>query len=375
MRIIVAGDYAPCGRIDELVKQRDYCFLAEIRQILSDTDFSIVNLESPVSDVSSKPINKLGPHLQCHEYGIEALKWAGFDGVTLANNHIYDYGDVGVKKTIDTCISNNLDYVGGGLSYDDASRILYKEINNETLAIINCCEHEFSLASLNKGGANPLNPVRLYYDILATKKKADYTIVIIHGGHEHFQLPSLRMVDLYHYCIDLGADAVINHHQHCFSGYEFYNEKPIFYGLGNFCFDGEGIKHDSLWNFGYMVKLEFRNGHTTSSIIPYSQCEDASPTIKLITDDSIHKKVKELNSIIKDPVLLKKHIDEYYARSIHDLRVVLSPINNRYLRAAQYRHLFPVVLSNKFLLRLEDFFMCESHRDKMEYFFNNRFIK
>lgn len=43
------------------------------------------------------------------------------------------------------------------------------------------------------------------------------------------------MQEIYRFFVDIGADAVINHHQHCYSGYEVYKEKPIFYGLGNFC--------------------------------------------------------------------------------------------------------------------------------------------
>lgn len=52
----------------------------------------------------------------------------------------------------------------------------------------------------------------------------------MHGGHEHYQLPSLRMQETYRFFIDAGADVVVNHHQHCFSGYEIYNNKYIFMG-------------------------------------------------------------------------------------------------------------------------------------------------
>ena len=52
--------------------------------------------------------------------------------------------------------------------------------------------------------------------------------LILHGGIEHYQLPSPRMKKWYRHIIDLGASAIVNHHQHCFSGYELYNGKPIF---------------------------------------------------------------------------------------------------------------------------------------------------
>lgn len=78
--------------------------------------------------------------------------------------------------------------------------------------------------------------------------------MIVHGGVEHHQYPTKRMVQTYRFFVDAGADAVINHHQHCPCGYEIYNGKPIYYGLGNFCFDWDG-KRDSMWNVGYMVAL------------------------------------------------------------------------------------------------------------------------
>ena len=372
MKVIVAGDYAPCGRLALKTRKRDFSFLSDIKPIIEDSDYSIVNLECPVSNAVAKPISKVGPCLRCDTLGVEALQWAGFKCVTLANNHFYDYGEHGVKETIEICNRLGIDTVGGGRSFEEASRVLYKEIKGHTLAIINCCEHEFSLASRGKGGSNPLDPVRIYYDIQFAKNRADYVIVIVHGGHEHFQLPSIRMVDLYHFFIDVGADAVLNHHQHCFSGYEFYKNKPVYYGLGNFCFDGSGIKTDSHWYTGYLVQLSLEEGIVSASIMPYCQCANDDLKVELSDDDTLKNSVEAISRIINDRDSLQRQIDEYYLRSLHDYSVVLSPINNRFLRAAQYRHLLPVVLSKKYLLRLEDFFMCESHRDIMDFYFNNR---
>ena len=146
------------------------------------------------------------------------------------------------------------DFVGGGNSLRQASETLYKSIDGHTLAVINCCEHEFSIATETSSGANPLNPIQQYYKIQEARKNADYVLVIVHGGHEHYQLPSPRMKETYRFFVDAGADAVVNHHQHCYSGYEVYNGKPIFYGIGNFLFDREGVRN-SIWNEGDMVLL------------------------------------------------------------------------------------------------------------------------
>ena len=150
--------------------------------------------------------------------------------------------------------------------------MLYKQIGKETLAIVNCCEHESSIASDEHGGSNPLNPIAQYYAIQEAKKKADYVLVIMHGGVEHYQLPTPRMRETYRFFIDARADAVINHHQHCYSGYEIYQGKPIFYGLGNLCFD-RSDKRGSIWDEGYLVELSFANSLITHRIIPYHQCD------------------------------------------------------------------------------------------------------
>ncbi len=166
---------------------------------VESADYSIVNLECPVAGEDAKGIQKNGPLLKCSSKTLEAIKFAGFQGVTLANNHIFDYGRKGLMQTISCCKMLEIDTVGGGGSLQDAAKILYIERNEEKLAIINCCEHEFSIASDNTAGANPLNPILQYNVIKKARENADYVVVIVHGGHEHYQLPSPRMKVTYRF--------------------------------------------------------------------------------------------------------------------------------------------------------------------------------
>ena len=239
MKILIAGDFAPRARLAEQVERRKFqeIFPDNLVNLIKSTDYSLVNFESPIIDNGFKPIKKCGPNMGCTEDAADAIKYAGFTAVTMANNHILDYGTAGLYKSIDCCKNIGLDVVGVGKNLREAESALYVEKAGNKLAIINCCEHEFSIATDTTGGANPLNPIRQYYCIQEAKKNADFVLVIVHGGHEHYQLPSPRMQETYRFFVDAGADAVVNHHQHCYSGYEFYKEKPIFYGLGNFCFD------------------------------------------------------------------------------------------------------------------------------------------
>lgn len=157
MKLIIAGDYNPRNRVATLIDKGDYqSVLGVVKPILEEADYSIVNLESPVVDHFAAPIEKCGPNLKCTSKAIEALKWAGFDFVTLANNHFYDYGEIGVKDTLTACQSLKMDYVGGGNTEVEAGQILYKELKGKKLAIINCCEHEFILQQKPQGAATHL---------------------------------------------------------------------------------------------------------------------------------------------------------------------------------------------------------------------------
>lgn len=370
MKILIAGDFCPRDRVAHLFEKGDFAsVLSDVKGVISEADYSIVNFECSVTKGGEKPIEKLGPNLQCSEKGMEAVKWAGFDCVTLANNHFYDFGDEGVVNTIEVCKKYGIDTVGGGINIAEASKTFYKKIGNETLAVINCCEHEFSIATDKTGGSNPLNPIQQYYAIKEAKTKAKYVLVIVHGGHEHWQLPSPRMVETYRFFIDAGADAVVNHHQHCYSGYEVYNGKPIFYGLGNFCFDNIGHRED-FWNEGYILDLHF-GLDTRFKIIPYSQCSN-DPKVVLLFGNVIDNRINELNTIIADHARLQEETQKYYSSCAKQSSNIFEPIRNRYFLACKQHGWLPSLVSKKRKLQAENYICCEAHRDKVIWWLNQK---
>ena len=371
MKILIAGDFCPQERVSAAFNQGDYqAVLGEIRPLLEESDFSMVNFECPITKGGEKPISKLGLNLQCAENGMEAVKWVGFDCVTLANNHFYDFGEEGVVNTLEACRKNELYTVCGGTNKTEAAKTLYKQINGQTLAVINCCEHEFSIATEKTGGSNPLNPIQQYYAIQEARDNADFILVVVHGGHEYFQLPSPRMVETYRFFIDAGADAVVNHHQHCYSGYELYQGKPIFYGLGNFCFD-EVNDLGRIWNEGYLLKLIFSKETIGFEIFPYEQCAE-KPILKLLPQDVFQENIQQLNTIIKTPEKLQLETSKYYKESMRGINNILNPTRNRFLFALQNRGYLPSPQKKPWLLKMQNYILCESHRDKMAYYFFNK---
>ena len=368
MNILLAGDFAPRYRLAESVEAERFqdIFPDEVLGVVKSADFSFVNFESPIVEAGYRLIPKCGPNLHCSPLAADAVRYAGFTGVTLANNHILDFGADGLRQTVKCCKNVGLDAVGVGENLSDAARILYLEKDGKRLAVVNCCEHEFSIATDTQAGANPLNPVRQWYQIREAKANADFVLVIVHGGHEHFQLPSLRMQETYRFFVDAGADAVVNHHQHCYSGYEVYKDKPIFYGLGNFCFDDKNLRN-SFWNQGYMVKIDFSDESVGFSLHPYNQCNETA-SVRLLADEErgdFDKRLTELNDVIGDETLLKEKVREYYEKCSRWELGILEPYRGKILSKLFSLGLLPRFVKGRKISAVLNHIDCESHRDKL----------
>ena len=204
--------------------------LGDVKKVIEDSDYSIVNLECPITKGNEMTITKYRPNIRCSDKGVKALKW-----------------------------------------------------------------------------------VRYFHTIEEAKERADHVIVIVHGGHELYQLSSPGMQEIYHFFIDIGADVVVNHHQYCFSGFEIYHDKPIFYGLGNFCFDN-GRGDNQKWNEDYIVLLRMNAG-ISFDIIPYNQCSELA-YIKVLEKNSFNEELKKLNTIICDSTKLKTATERYFESCI-----------------------------------------------------------
>lgn len=352
MNILFAGDYSTQNRLIKLdqviiknVDGNQYHF----------NDYAVVNFESPIVK-KAKPITKTGPNLKNSENSLLALKNVGFKLVTLANNHLRDFGDEGVFDTINECERVGINHVGGGNLNDARTPFIIQE-NDCKVGIINVCENEFSSATKDKAGANGLDLINVYQDVQKLRNTTDSIVIISHGGAEHFQLPTPRMKKLFHHFIDIGVDVIINHHQHCFSGYEIYNGKPIFYGLGNFLFDAMNRNVAETWFYGYMVKIEFSN-NLNFEIIPYYQCKEA-PIVQLLEYGSFDKRINDLNLIIGDDEKLEHEFEVFVMNKKFPLSPML-PYQNHYLRALYHRGYLPDMIPIDSKVEILNWSRCET---------------
>lgn len=365
INIILTGDFCPIVRIEKLCLNNEFeKIYGNALPYLKDKDLSITNLECPLTE-KYNPIKKTGPNLIANPQCVEGIKHGGFDIVALANNHLLDQDKRGLRDTLETCKESGLKTVGAGENLEAAMQPLFVTIKDRKIAILNFAEHEFSIATPSSAGAAPLNPIKNYYQILEAKRNSDIVIVIIHGGNEHYPLPSPRMVETYRFFADLGVTAIIGHHTHCSSGFEIYNGVPIFYSLGNFIFDWKDIKVKS-WHEGYFIKLTIvKNKVTNIAITPYFQCKD-DPGLQLMDEDESTKfleKIEEYSNIIQNSDLLEnKWLSFCKSQRVNYLSMILSLniVQRQFLK----RNFLPeFYIKKKKLIRLLNIFRCQAHRD------------
>lgn len=369
--VFIAGDVVPRNRTIPLFKLKDAKQLFGEMLPHINADLNIVNFEAPVVNGKGKSIAKSGPALKTSVETMECLKEAGFNILTLANNHFRDFGQQGVDDTISAANEINMEIVGGGKNKKHSRKFLVYEVKNKRIAIINACEHEFSIATDSYGGSNAIDLINMQEDIANARSLADYVILILHGGVEHFQYPTPRMKRWYRHFVNLGADAVINHHQHCLSGYEVYKGKPIFYGLGNFQFDShKANKQPKNWNRGYAVRLELDNS-IEFKIIPYIQ-NASDPTITLRDQEKFNEEIHRLNLVISDDYQLEQVFNELALKKKMEIYLSLFPYSHRWLDAFIRRGWLKGIFSKKKSIVVKNLLCCESHEETTRQLFEIR---
>lgn len=364
MKIFISGDFAPGYRTIDLIQKGEYASLFnDIINDIRSADLAITNLESPLVEEGT-PITKTGPNLKAPLKSLEALKYAGFHLVTLANNHIMDYGSKGLLSSMETCKKAGIEYVGVGENFTEASFVKVMEVKGQKLAIINVCENEWSTTHGEEPGANPLDEVSIFYQIQEAKAKADYILLIVHGGHETYGYPSPRMKKLYRWFIDLGVDAVIGHHTHCYSGRESYKGKPIVYSLGNFVFD-HPTWNDNFWTKACACILNIDNDSIKVEMIPFHQC-DTSVGIHLYNRAECKAfaiEDKEKTSLIQDEAKLQIEYDKFLNKQQKMFGAFVEPFSNTLILGLKKLHLLPSLLKPSKRLLLLNLIRCEAHRD------------
>ena len=234
-----------------------------------------------------------------------------------------------------------------------------------TIAIINFCENVWSIAEEDSPGANPMDIIDNANQIKEAKATHDKVIVIIHGGHEYYNLPSPRMQKQYRFYADQGADIVIGHHTHCISGNEVYNGVPIYYSLGNFLFTKKNLNEE--WYTGLVLEVEISSDGIECQVHPVRQEKDGFRLSLLEGEDKkdVLERIKSYSSIISNEEMLDLKWNEFIDRQSRMYLNYWSPLSyvkNRYLNAA-FRKLIGNMLNKKGASLFLNLVRCEAHRD------------
>jgi len=203
--------------------------------------------------------------------------------------------------------------------------------------------------------------------IKSLKEQVDFVIVIIHGGHELYKYPSPRMVKLYRFFVDQGADAIIGHHTHCIGGYEFYEGSPIVYSLGNFLFLKENSSES--WNTGLLCTLDFHKNMPVS--MKLTPVKHMLPKKRLHVCESreratIMKEVDDISNTISSHDKLLEEWNRFIESQTKRLRILspLQGVKNSILRGGLFRLGLDRLVKNDYNLRsILNNIRCEAHRD------------
>src|SRR5437660_841918 len=190
--ILIGADICPIEGNRPYFKQGDAKSLFnDLLPEFEQADLCIANLECPLIEQST-PILKTGPTFGEESACINGIKQAGIDVLGLANNHVLDHGSSGLKNTLEVCAKAGIATVGAGDNLEAARRIWIKEIKGIKVGILAVAEHEFSIATKDSPGANPLDLIDCVRNLKSSSDSFDYLIVLLHGADE-FHVPTPRI--------------------------------------------------------------------------------------------------------------------------------------------------------------------------------------
>ncbi len=230
--LLLAGNYETAADTNAGLAFKDFT-------VLRDADIAMVNLECPITDRGTKVEKPYNFRMRPSYVG--AIKDAGIDIVNLANNHIFDFGEVGFFDTIANLDSAGILHVGAGRTRQEAHRPVVMELGGRRFAFLGYYGgDEAPVATADSPGVAQRAVRLIAKDVerARSRERADFVIVTLHWGEEKAEYPEPKYVNFGHAVIEAGADLIVGHHPHVLQGVELYKNGVIVYSLGNFIFGG-----------------------------------------------------------------------------------------------------------------------------------------
>ena len=352
VELIIGGDFVPTDTNKNKVSSSDFINMLdeEFIKYWKNADFRIINLECVLCNDNRKKIKKCGPNIKTDMGCINGIKSLKPSVVLLANNHIFDYGEDGLKDTMEILDKNEIKYTGIIKDYNQKVEDVILEKNGLKIGIYNVCENEFSVATKERIGTNGLNVVKNLLEVKELKEKTDFVVVIFHGGKEYYRYPSPDCKKICEDFVDFGANMVITQHSHCIGCKEIYKNGTIIYGQGDFLFDREGnpIRKDSL-----IIKVIFSNKGCDIEYIPIEKYDSL---FRINYKKNILEDFEKRSNEIKQDSFVQEKYSEFAKDS---LEIYFQMINYDSLKVKLVNHL----KNERYLTQLLNVLKCEAHRE------------
>lgn len=314
MNIMIMSDLVPAasgncayteGNLEALID-------SEMLDKILHADLNIVNLECPLT-VQPRPISKWGSCLKADPECIQLLKRIPNLLVNLANNHINDYGEEGIRDTIELLEKYDIPYVGiSEGEKEQVGKIVC--IGNQRVGVYSCTEHEFSVAERGKMGAVPFSGGEDIFKLQDLATECDYLIVLYHGGIEFYPYPTPQMQKNLRTYVKAGADLVVCQHSHCIGCLEEYENGTIIYGQGNFLFAPreeveENIADHEMWKKGVLIEVSLPKKR-----LDYHFYEKENEVLVLKEHDQEYQNMLARSEVIKDEKAVTELFQQYCRR-------------------------------------------------------------
>lgn len=218
----------------------------DVIEILQNADITVANNEFCFSD-RGEPMERKMYTFRANPENISYMQELGIDLVTLANNHVYDFGKDAFLDTLATLSDGNIPYIGAGKDISEAKKPFYFIVNGYKYAFTAATRAEkFILtpeATENSPGVLRMYDPTAYVGVIAeAEAQSDCNIAYVHWGKEDSHKTEDGLYDTAKLMIDAGADIIIGAHAHILQGIAYYKDVPILYNLGNFIFDDDVVE-------------------------------------------------------------------------------------------------------------------------------------
>lgn len=204
----------------------------QVAPILKKGDIVFGNLEAVLSNNSRDKKCLSSVAMRATPEAVNGLAYAGFNVLSLANNHALEHGDEALTETMSILSAHDIKYVGVDANITRAREPLIIGIKDITIALLAYC-----LVIDRTAFTTTTNSEEICSDVRKAKANSNIVVVSLHWGNEYIRRPSPQQISLAHQIIDSGADVILGHHPHVLQGIEKYHNGLVAYSLGNFVFD------------------------------------------------------------------------------------------------------------------------------------------